>query len=177
MTILAKNFGNIIHYNGDAIVNAANVSLLGGGGVDGDIHKSAGPKLLSACKEIRKEYLPDGLPVGESVITSGFDLPAKWIIHTVGPKWRGGRQQEKELLAKCYENSLALAVREGIKSIAFPTISTGNYHFPEILARQISEGAIKDFVKKHPSIIGRIDLIYYRKSMNEVFETTSEETV
>jgi O-acetyl-ADP-ribose deacetylase (regulator of RNase III) len=118
--------GDITREAVDAIVNAANSSLLGGGGVDGAIHRAAGPKLLEACRRIRNTTHREGLPVGEAVSTEGFDLPARWVIHTVGPNWNRG-QQDPEQLASCFRSSLTEAERLGARSIAFPAISAGAY--------------------------------------------------
>ncbi len=122
--------GDITEQDTDAIVNAANSTLMGGGGVDGAIHSRGGPKILEECKEIRRTEWPDGLPTGRAVITGGGALKARYVIHTVGPIWRGGRAGEAELLASCYSNSLGLARSKGLKSIAFPSISTGAYGYP-----------------------------------------------
>ena len=122
--------GDITEQTTDAIVNAANSSLMGGGGVDGAIHRRGGPEILEECKEIRRTKLPQGLPTGKAVITSGGNLKAKWVIHTVGPIWRGGNQGEAELLTNAYRNSLQLATFKGLRTVAFPSISTGAYGYP-----------------------------------------------
>ena len=121
---------DITEVEADAIVNAANSTLLGGGGVDGAIHLKGGPKILAECKRIRETEWPDGLPTGKAIITSGGNLKAKHVIHTVGPVWLGGFHVEAELLKQAYRNTLKLAVSKGLKTIAFPSISTGAYSYP-----------------------------------------------
>jgi O-acetyl-ADP-ribose deacetylase len=128
----------------DAIVNAANTSLLGGGGVDGAIHRAGGPKILEECLAIRNRQ--GGCPTGEAVITSGGNLPCKWVIHTVGPVWRGGENGEDELLARAYRNSLKLCAGHDIRSIAFPNISTGVYGFPKGRAAEIASRVVAEFM-------------------------------
>ena len=142
--------GDITKQHVDAIVNAANSSLLGGGGVDGAIHRAGGPAILEECLAIRVKQ--GGCPTGEAVITTGGNLPAKYVIHTVGPVWNGGHRHEEELLANAYRNSLRLAVENGIKTIAFPNISTGIYHFPKEKAATIAVRTISDFLTYPPGI-------------------------
>jgi O-acetyl-ADP-ribose deacetylase len=127
----------------DAIVNAANTSLLGGGGVDGAIHRKGGKAILEECIKIRNKQ--GGCKTGEAVITTAGNLPSKYVIHTVGPVWNGDKDEKSKLLEDCYQNSLNLAVKNGIKTIAFPNISTGIYHFPKEKAAQIAVKAVKEF--------------------------------
>ena len=138
--------GDLTRVAADAIVNAANTSLLGGGGVDGAIHRAAGPGLLAECRTLH------GCRTGEARITGGYDLPARHVIHTVGPVWHGGGQGEDELLANCYRNSLALAVQHGLKAVAFPAISTGVYGFPLRRATRIAVREVQAFCRAHPEL-------------------------
>jgi O-acetyl-ADP-ribose deacetylase (regulator of RNase III) len=137
--------GDITELAVDAIVNAANERMLGGGGVDGAIHRAAGPELLAACRAVPEVRPGVRCPTGEARITPGFDLPARWVIHTAGPVWHGGDRCETELLAACYRNALLLAQANGVKSIAFPAISCGVYGYPLAAAAEIAVGEIEVF--------------------------------
>jgi O-acetyl-ADP-ribose deacetylase (regulator of RNase III) len=125
---------------------------MGGGGVDGAIHRAGGPAILSECMEVRRTRYPDGLPTGEAVITSGGSLKARHVIHTVGPVWRGGGSEEEKLLAAAYRNSLQVAQENGLKSIAFPSISTGAYGYPVEKAARTALGTVKAFLEENPSL-------------------------
>ncbi len=150
--------GDITKQKTDAIVNAANSTLMGGGGVDGAIHYAGGPVILEECKEIRKKQ--GMLPTGEAVITSGGNLPARYIIHTVGPVWKGGGHNEPVLLANCYRNSLNFAKEKGLKSISFPSISTGVYSYPVDMAAEIAVKTVIDFLKDN-DIIEELYFVLY----------------
>jgi O-acetyl-ADP-ribose deacetylase (regulator of RNase III) len=139
--------GDLTEVEADAIVNAANSSLLGGGGVDGAIHRRGGPKILEECKKIRETTWPDGLPTGKAVITGGGNLKAKHVIHTVGPVGHGGNHKEQELLGQAYVNSLRLAVSMGLKTVAFPSVSTGAYGYPVKEASWTALRVVKEFLE------------------------------
>lgn len=147
----------------EAIVNAANSSLLGGGGVDGAIHRAAGPALLAACRRL------GGCPTGEARLTPGFDLPARYVIHTVGPVWRGGGHGEPALLAACYRNSLALAERHGLASIAFPAISCGAYGYPLDDACRLAVATVRDWLAAQPHALREIWLVAYDAGVWEAY--------
>lgn len=144
----------------DAIVNAANSTLLGGGGVDGAIHRAAGPELLEECRSL------GGCATGEAKITRGYRLAAPYVIHTVGPVWRGGHDGERELLADCYRNSLALAGEYGLTSVAFPNISTGVYRFPKDKAAEIAITAVQDALPRFPTVQMVIFCCFDRENYN-----------
>jgi len=165
--------GDITDMETDAIVNAANSSLMGGGGVDGAIHRRGGPQILEECKLIRSTEWPDGLPTGKAVITSGGNLKAKYVIHTVGPVWHGGFHVEAELLKQAYRNSLKLAVAKGLKTIAFPSISTGAYGYPIEDASRIAVGTVKDFLEKEDKL-ERVVFVLFSESDFQVYLRTTE---
>lgn len=152
--------GDVTEQEVDAIVNAANSTLMGGGGVDGAIHRKGGPTILEECKRIRKENYPDGLPPGEAVITTAGDLPAKFVIHTVGPIYGQHDGEEEGLLAACYRNSLLLAVKHQLKSVAFPAISTGVYGYPKAEAANIASTTVREFIHSG-TCIEEIRLVFF----------------
>jgi len=156
--------GDITKQQGDAIVNAANSTLLGGGGVDGAIHEAAGPRLSEECRTL------GGCPTGQARITKGYNLPAKWVIHTVGPVWRGGGKGEDELLASCYRMSLELAVEKGVRTIAFPAISTGAYGFPIERATAIAVSEVRSFLEKNSSL-EKVIFVCFGKQAYECYLT------
>ena len=153
--------GDITVLNVDAIVNAANSTLMGGGGVDGAIHKAAGSKLKEECKDIINSTFPNGLPTGEAVITKGYNLSAKYIIHTVGPIYRGGENGEEILLYNAYYNSLKVAEENQIKRIAFPNISTGAFRYPKDEAVLVRNKAISNFISNNPEFLQEIILVEF----------------
>lgn len=155
--------GDITKLAVDAIVNAANSSLLGGGGVDGAIHRAAGPELLAECRTL------GGCPAGEARITRGYRLPAQYVIHTVGPIWHGGDRGEDELLARCYRNSLALAIHHRLRTIAFPAISTGAYGFPVRRASRIALAEVQRFLAADDSL-QQVILVCYSRPDYEVYQ-------
>ncbi len=155
MTTINVVTGDITTLQLDAIVNAANTSLLGGGGVDGAIHRAAGKALLEECRSL------NGCKTGEAKLTKGYQLPARYVIHTVGPVWNGGKDNEEQLLYNAYYNSLKLALQNSIRTIVFPNISTGVYHFPKQLAAEIATKAINDFCNANPNSFQDITFVCF----------------
>jgi O-acetyl-ADP-ribose deacetylase (regulator of RNase III) len=144
--------GDITEIETDAIVNAANSSLMGGGGVDGAIHRKGGPRILEECKKIRAVDWSEGLPTGKAVVTSAGNLKARYVIHTVGPIWYGGNRGEPELLGQAYQSSLRIAVSKGLKTVAFPSISTGAYGYPVADASRVALKTVKNFLEKEDKL-------------------------
>lgn len=167
--------GDITEKSTDAIVNPANSSLMGGGGVDGAIHRKGGASILSECERIRKTLWPDGLPTGKAVITGGGRLKAKFVIHTVGPVWSGGRSGEPELLADCYSNCLTLAASKNLGSLAFPAISTGAFGYPMELASEVALRSTRNFLtqsKYNP--IKEISFVLFTSHDVGIFEESAK---
>lgn len=162
--------GDITQQQVDAIVNAANTTLLGGGGVDGAIHRAAGRELLEECEKL------GGCPTGEARLTRGFRLPAKWVIHTVGPVWRDGEHHEDELLANCYRNCFAIAEQKGFKTVAFPSISTGAYGFPMERAARIAVSEAKRFLEKNRTV-EKVLLVCFGRSAREIHAKAVQVTI
>ncbi len=165
--------GDITDVEADAIVNAANSTLLGGGGVDGAIHRKGGPKILEECKLIRATEWPDGLPTGKAVMTSGGNLKAKHVIHTVGPVWLGGFHVEANLLKQAYRNTLKLAVSKGLRTIAFPSISTGAYGYPIEEASHVALSTVKTFLESEDKI-ERVIFVLFSERDFEVYLKTAK---
>lgn len=165
--------GDITKENVCVIVNAANSSLMGGGGVDGAIHRAGGTQILEACRKIRKEQYPDGLSTGEAVATTAGNLPAKYVIHTVGPIYHLCADNCALLLASCYTNSLKIAVKLGCNDIAFPAISTGIYGYPKEKAAHIAYKAVKDFLEKRDVI--KATFVFHNNEDKEIFLKTIQE--
>lgn len=160
--------GDLTEQAVDAIVNAANSSLLGGGGVDGAIHRRGGQAILQACQHIRKHQWPDGLPTGEAVLTIGGQLPARYVIHTIGPIYGRHAGNEAALLANCYRNALALAARHGLRTLAFPAISTGVYGYPPSEAAAVVSRTLNETVPQHPDI-DEVRLVFFNSQQRDVF--------
>ena len=166
--------GDITDMDTDAVVNAANSSLMGGGGVDGAIHRRGGPKILEECKRLRAREWPAGLPTGKAAITTGGNLKAKYVIHTVGPIWHGGTEKEPELLEDAYRNSLKLAVSKGLKIVAFPSISTGAYGYPTEKASILALTTVKEFLEKEGNL-SRVIFVLFTKNDLEIYEEAAKE--
>lgn len=161
-------FGDITQEETDAIVNAANSTLMGGGGVDGAIHEAAGENLLFECKKIRQSDYPNGLPTSGAVITAGGNLPANFVIHTVGPLYGSNKGKDAQMLCDSYFNCLKLAAENDIKTISFPSISTGAFAYPKEEAAQVSSQVIEDFLD-HDSIIAQVFLVFYSQNDARIF--------
>jgi len=160
--------GDITREAADAIVNAANSTLMGGGGVDGAIHRIGGPDIREACKQIRLNRYPEGLPPGEAVITTGGRLPAKFVIHTVGPIWMGGKYGEEKILGDCYWNSLRLAAENDCRTVAFPSISTGAYRFPRERAAIVSSSTVKEYLERN-SMPEKVLFVFFAEDDELIF--------
>lgn len=167
-TVLNLVQGDITKQEVEAVVNAANTGLRGGSGVDGAIHRAGGPAIMEECRQIREKQ--GGCPVGQAVITTGGDLPARYVIHTVGPVWNGGNNKEDELLASAYRSSLELAKEKGIETLAFPSISTGAYRFPLERAAKIALSTVKKFLTENAGVFREVRFVLFSQDILEVYE-------
>ncbi|MCE7874029.1 O-acetyl-ADP-ribose deacetylase [bacterium CPR1] len=169
MTRLILKLGDITQEEVDVIVNAANSGLVGGGGVDGAIHRSGGPAIMEACKKIRAERGHPPCPTGQAVMTTAGKLKAGHVVHTAGPIYDGGRAGEAEQLRSCYTSSLALAVESGARTVAFPSISTGVYGYPISLAARVAVQAVRDFVAEHPGALDEVRFVVFSPDDEAVY--------
>lgn len=176
-TVIRLVVGDITEQRVDAIVNAANSSLLGGGGVDGAIHRRGGPAILEECRALRTTRYPDGLPAGEAVMTTSGHLPSRCVIHTVGPIWRGGGAQEEQTLAAAYRSCLTLARDERLRSIAFPSISTGAYGYPVEQAAEVAIRSVMDFARTPGLSLDEVRFALFSERDHAVYRATLERLV
>jgi O-acetyl-ADP-ribose deacetylase (regulator of RNase III) len=161
--------GDLTRERADAVVNAANRALLGGSGVDGALHRAGGPAILAACRELRRTTHPDGLPTGDAVATTAGELPARWLVHTVGPRYGEHAGDEARLLASCHTRSLAVAQGLGARSVAFPAISCGVYGYPPDLAAPVAVGAVRSYVEEHPDAFDQVRFVLVSEDLLALF--------
>jgi O-acetyl-ADP-ribose deacetylase len=166
--------GDITAQDVDVVVNAANSSLLGGGGVDGAIHRRGGPEILAECRQLRASRYPDGLPVGQAVATTAGRLPARWVVHTVGPVW-SSTEDRSQLLADCHRNSLRVAAELGARTVAFPAISTGVYRWPLDSAARIALDATTEYLDTNPSSITLVRFVLFDQAAYQAFAAAAQE--
>jgi O-acetyl-ADP-ribose deacetylase (regulator of RNase III) len=174
VTALRLVEGDITEQGVDAVVNAANSALFGGGGVDGAIHRRGGAAILAECREIRRTRFPEGLPTGQAVATTGGELPARRVVHTVGPIWQGGGRGEEELLASAYRSSLECAREEGARTVAFPSISTGAFGYPLERAAPIALRAVATYLEEHPGTFDEVRFVLFSAEHLDAYQAALE---